>query len=101
MSSSASQTNEHLWPAVYAEAIALLQLVQEITPKNEIEIRTAHGYILGMFWRSRRLFEGAIILLAAELPEESAFLARSLFEESLHLKQIADEREHRDALRAC
>jgi len=38
----------------------------------------ARGHIAGMFWRARRLYEGVLLLLKAELPAEAAILARSL-----------------------
>ena len=63
-----------------------------------MEILAAQTHILGMFWRSLRLYQGALLLLKAELPEEAAFLARSLFEASLRLKQMADEPQQRDRL---
>jgi hypothetical protein len=42
--------------------------------------------------------DGILVLLKSELPEESAFLARSLFEDSLRLKQLQEEPEARIAL---
>jgi hypothetical protein len=37
--------------------------------------------------------DGILVLLKSELPEESAFLARSLFEDSLRLKQLQEKPE--------
>jgi hypothetical protein len=90
--------NKSLWPQVEVLAGRLLELVREHSPKGEMEIRTAHAHILGMFWRSFRLYEGVLLLLRAELPEEAAFLARTLFECSLRLRQMASEPDRRDGL---
>lgn len=87
-----------LWREVEGLAEQLLQRVLDATPKEELEIATAHAYILGMFWRTVRLYDGTLLLLKAELPEEGAFLTRSLFEESLRLQQLAAEPEARNAL---
>jgi hypothetical protein len=76
----------------------LLQIVLASVPQAEMEVPTHEAYILGMFWRCVRLFDGAVLLLRAELPEEAAILARSLFEESLRLQQLAADSENRDAL---
>jgi len=87
-----------VWGEVIAQADKLLQLVADSPPKESFEIQPAQAHIAGMFWRSRRLYEGVLILLKAELPEEAAILARSLFEESLRLQQLAAEPENRDGL---
>jgi Family of unknown function (DUF5677) len=87
-----------LWVPVLAHADRLLQLVNESSPKGEFEIPTAYIHIAGMFWRARRLYDGVLLLLKGELPEEAAFLARSLFETSLRLQQLADEAANRNAL---
>ena len=90
--------SDSLWPQVQQQANRLLQLVRELTPKGEVDVQTAHAYILGMYWRCLRLYEATLLLLSAGFPEEAVFLARSLFEDSLHLQQLAAEPEARDAL---
>jgi hypothetical protein len=90
--------SDSVWTEAVAHSDMLLQLVQDISPTQQITIPTAHIHILGMSWRARRLYKGVLILLKAELPEEAAFLARALFEKSLHLQQLAAEPEKRDAL---
>lgn len=87
-----------LWQTIEPHADRLLAVVQQTVPKKPSEIRTHYVFILGMFWRSVRLYRGILILLKAQLPEEGALLARSLFEESLRLRQLADEPANRDAL---
>ncbi len=67
-------------------------------PKETIQIPTTHVYVLGMSWRAVRLFDGILLLLEANLPEKSMMLARSLFEESLWLQQLAADTPTRDAL---
>jgi Family of unknown function (DUF5677) len=86
------------WPEVLALAKQLLQDVTGARPQREIEVRTPDDVILGKFWRSVRLFDAILLLLEAQLPEESAILGRSLFKESLQLLQLADEASSRAAL---
>lgn len=92
---------ESFWVEVLADADKLLQLVKDSAPQGTFELPTAHVYIVGMFWRAVRLYDGVLVLLKAELPEEAAILARSLFEESLRLQQLASEPHNRDALILC
>jgi hypothetical protein len=87
-----------LWDQVVPYAERLLDLVRTAPPKGAAEMPTHFAFIAGMFWRCLRLYDGALLLLKAELPEEAAFLARSLFEESLRLRQLNDEPDHRAAL---
>lgn len=87
-----------LWDKVEPDADRLLQLVRGVAPGTSVEMPTHLAFVLGMFWRCLRLYDGALLLLKAELPEEAAFLARSLFEESLRLKQLHNEPEARTAL---
>lgn len=51
-----------------------------------------------MFWRALRLYDGVLVLLKAELPEEAMILARALFEVSLRLQQLKAEPHNRNAL---
>lgn len=89
---------EPIWPRAAALAEALLKAVTDSAPTGELELPTARSHILGMFWRTRRLYEATLVLLKAEMPEEAAFIARSLFEESLKLRQMAAEPADRDRL---
>lgn len=89
---------DSVWPAVDVQAKRLLQMARASVPRAEVEVPTHQAYILGMFWRCVRLFDGAFLLLKAELPEEAAILARSLFEESLRLQQLAADPHDQDAL---
>lgn len=65
---------------------------------SEIDVSHMHFHVLGMFWRSRRLLRGVIALLESGLPEEALIIGRSLFEDSLRLRQLAEEPENRGAL---
>ena len=76
----------------------LLLLVDRSVPEEAVEVPVIHGYIAGMFWRARRLYEGVLLLVRAHLPEESAILARSLFDDSMRLQQLEAEPAHRTAL---
>jgi hypothetical protein len=89
------------WPDVLALAKELLQEIRDRTPKQAVEVQTAHALILGMFWRAVRLYQGILLLLEAHLPEEAAILARSLFEESLRLCQLASDERNRNTLILC
>jgi uncharacterized protein DUF5677 len=51
-----------------------------------------------MLMRSHRLYEAALLLFKAELPEEAAILGRSLFETAMRLRELADEPGERDHL---
>jgi len=85
------------WSEVLPRAKQLLVTVRDAAPKQPLEISIAHFYILGMYWRTVRLYEAVLLLLEAQLPEEAAIIARSLFEDSLRLRQLACESDTRDA----
>ena len=90
---------ESLWVEVSALAEKLLLLVGDSTPKGEFPVTpSANIHIVGMLWRAYRLYDGVLILLKAELPEEAAILARSLFEVSVRLRQLEAEPHNRNAL---
>jgi hypothetical protein len=67
------------WSDVSGWARRLLQAVQEHTPKGVNELPIPVGLTVQKFWRSARLYDAVLTLLDASLPEESAFLGRSLF----------------------
>lgn len=91
--------NTDLWAEVLPLAEKIFQLVRDSTPKKLSDVNPAvHLHIIGMFWRALRLYGGVLILLKAELPEEAAILARSLFEEALRLQQLAADTKNRNAL---
>ena len=82
-----------------AHAEKLLSLVENGLPKGEFTVHTsAHTHIVSMFCRARRLYAGALVLLKAELPEEAAILARTLFQISLHLRELETDPQNRFAL---
>src|SRR5690349_3630288 len=90
---------ESPWAEVLPLAEKILRLVDENAPKEALNISPGfHSHMLSMFVRAYRLYEGVLVLLKAELPEESMFLARSLFEDSLCLHQCQGEA---DGSRAC
>lgn len=89
--------NAEPWPTVLAKAQRVNQLLRKMRPASPVELPTAHFYVLGMFWRSVRLFDGILLLVKAELPEEAAILCRSLFEDGLRLEQLAREPRLREA----
>lgn len=90
---------ESSWVELLAHAERLLDLVENSPPKGEFPVTpSANIHIVSMFWRARRLYAGVLILLKAELPEEAAILARSLFEVSLYLQELEAEPQERYAL---
>ncbi len=70
-----------------AEQLALS--VKQLFSKTATTLVFEQVIVLGMMFRCIRLFEAVIVLLRAGLLEESAFLWRSLFEESLRLQDLA------------
>ena len=80
---------ESPWVELLTHAERLLHLVENSPPKAEFPI-TPPGYIhmVSMFWRARRLYDGVLILLKAQFPEEAAILARKLFEVSLYSSSL-------------
>src|ERR1041385_3781004 len=89
---------ESLWTLILPHAEKLLQLVRDSAPKEGFESRYPNVQIVGMYWHVLRLYDGALILLKAELPEEAAILARSLFETSLRLQQLQAQPHDRASL---
>jgi hypothetical protein len=88
---------ESLWGEVLPHAEKLLQLVRD-TPKEGFDVSHPNLHIVGLFWHALRLYDGTLILLKAELPEEAAILGRSLFETSMRLQQLRSEPHNRTAL---
>lgn len=69
--------------------------LRNIVPAEFVEVTPADSVILGMYWRSVRLYDGVVVLLENNLPEEAMFLARSAFEESLKLRELGDDTSKR------
>lgn len=89
---------ESPWVEALAHAEKLLQLVKDSAPRGEFPVTAVVHHIVGMLRRALRLYDGVLVLLKAELPEEAAILARSLFEVSLRLQQLKAEPHNRNAL---
>jgi hypothetical protein len=90
-------TDQSRWGVVLQNAEAIEKQVREHTPSLP-SVTPVQSHIVMMFWRAVRLYNGVLCLIKAELPEEAAILARSLFEVSLHLRQLEAEPKNRDAL---
>lgn len=90
-------TRDLPWADILGYAENILHIVREHTPKL-FDIRPVDQHMIGMFWRAVRLYDGVLLLLKNQLPEEGAILARSLFEVSLHLQQLDAEPREKDAL---
>jgi len=90
-----AQDGPPIWSHTFSMAKQVLKEVKDGSPKEPFEMPTALVFVLGMFWRAVRLYEATLRLLESHLPEEGAILARSLFEESLRLRQLADDKENR------
>jgi hypothetical protein len=83
-----------LWPMVSGHADRLLQLLED----RRFEGQARDVAAIFMYSRTRRLYEAALLLLKAHLPEEAAILGRSLFETAMQLMQLAADAADRDVL---
>jgi hypothetical protein len=72
--------------------------LRRIVPSGNVQGTPFDGVILSMFWRTVRHYDAIVILLERDLPEEAAELSRSLFEESLKLRQVGEDQDRRLAL---
>jgi hypothetical protein len=88
--------NRSVWTNVLPHAEELYRLISVNVPQGTFDVSPAANiHIIGMLWRALRLYDGVLVLLKAELPEEAMILARSLFEVSLRLKQLEAEPDDR------
>jgi hypothetical protein len=83
-----------LWPKVSEHANRLLHLLEN----RGFEGPARDAAVVLMFWRTQRLYEAALILLKAHLPEEASIIVRSLFESAMRLMQLAADPADRDVL---
>jgi hypothetical protein len=83
-----------LWSSVLEHADKILQLLEE----RRFEGPPRDAAVSLMYWRTRRLYEAALLLLKAHLPEEAGILGRSLFETAMRLMQLAEDSADRDVL---
>ena len=72
--------------------------VRKISPRGVLESKTADAFVLFLYWRSIRLFDGIVALLEKDLPEEALILGRSLFVDALRLAEIEAAGAKRAAL---
>ncbi|NKB88812.1 MAG: hypothetical protein GKS06_11400 [Acidobacteria bacterium] len=87
------------WPG-RKPAVELLYIIDSTGGEQSRKHRMSHDHyrwVTRMFWRSRRLYEAILFLLDAAQPEEAAILARSLFEDSMRLMELAEDENKRDA----
>lgn len=71
---SDTSTRELPWADILGYAENILHIVREHTPKL-FDIRPVDQHMIGMFWRAVRLYDGVLLLLKNQLPEEGAILA--------------------------
>jgi hypothetical protein len=83
-----------LWADLVGHAERLLHLLDE----RQFEGQPFRAAVPFMLMRSHRLYEAALLLFKAELPEEAAILGRSLFETAMRLRELAAEPGERDHL---
>lgn len=76
----------------------VLAVVDEISPKTEMELDVLYAPVISLFWRCVRLQKAVLILLEAKFPDEAFALARSLFDDALLLEQLNQAKEHRAAM---
>jgi len=79
----------HIPQAAQDVASAIREAARTIPQRGAQRVATHDGTILQMFWRCPPLFDGVVALLERGLFEESLFLGRSLFDESLQLQELA------------
>jgi hypothetical protein len=76
-------------------------LARKISPREELTVKIEDMFVLCLYWRSIRLFDGIVSLLSLlekDLPEEALILGRSLFVEALRLAEIEAAGDQRAAL---
>lgn len=79
-------------------ADGLSSSIKQLFSTSPSSLTLEHVVVLGMMFRCIRLFEGIVVLLRARLLEESAFLYRSLFTDSLRLRELAADEANRNAM---
>lgn len=88
-----------VWRKTRKQAEKLLALVRKAdTGEAAFEATHVGAFAMSMFWRSRRLFEGILLLLRHGQPEEAIILGRSLFEECLRLREVQLDARRREEL---
>ena len=91
-------TNDDDREEVFALLRSMRQQVDTIVPKDKFETNAIDAVILGIFWRSVRLFDAITILLEKNLPEEASALARSSFEGAMLLQELGHDFANRVGL---
>jgi hypothetical protein len=84
--------------AVWADLVGHAERLLHLLDERQFEGHPFRAAVPFMLMRSHRLYEAALLLFKAELPEEAAILGRSLFETAMRLRELADEPGERDHL---
>lgn len=84
--------------ATFAILDELRQAFTSMTTQSPLPVASVLATTVGRLWRCWRLFEAVVLLLRDNLPEEAAIVSRSLFEESLRLREMGEKVESRPGL---
>jgi hypothetical protein len=85
------------WNDVRELLARIEELVSSSHPRGGFDVARPDEATLSMYWRCVSLFRSVLLLLDNRYPEEALILARSLFEESLRLKELQDAGNDREA----
>jgi hypothetical protein len=85
------------WNNVRELLARIEELMSSSHPRGGFDVARPDEATLSMYWRCVSLFRSVLLLLDNRYPEEALILARSLFEESLRLKELQDAGNDREA----
>jgi hypothetical protein len=66
-------------------------------PQEGVSVTPADAIAVGMYWRCMSLFGSIILLLNNDQPEEALMLWRSLFTESLRMRELEAAGKRQDS----
>lgn len=75
-----------------------IEIVARLAPRGEFETATVNALAVALYWRSIGLQSAILLLAESGLVEEGLVLARSMFEDALHLHELHSSESRRAAL---
>jgi Family of unknown function (DUF5677) len=81
--------NSNAWEDVGEVLEDIEERLLSSVPVEEISVTPADAIALSMYWRCMSLFRSIILLLSNNQPEEALMLWRSLFTDSLRMRELA------------
>jgi hypothetical protein len=76
------------WQKVQEHLAQIEKRMLATLPQEGVSITPADAIAVGMYWRCMSLFRSIILLLNNNQPEEALMLWRSLFTESLRMREL-------------